>query len=59
LEKKNESSGLTKDMEKKNEKIKNLEKEKEKYGLQAANANAKYFHCLEEIKLKDDLISEF
>ena len=26
---------------------------------QAAQANAKYFHALEEIKLKDNLISEF
>lgn len=36
-----------------------LEKEKEKYGIQASQANAKYFHALEEIKLKDNLISEF
>ena len=36
-----------------------LDKEKEKYGIQASQANAKYFHCLEDIKLKDNLISEF
>ncbi len=46
-------------MDKMNNNIKNLEKEKEKYGIQAAQANAKYFHSLEEIKLKDNLISEF
>jgi hypothetical protein len=32
-EKKNELSGLTKEIEKRTEKIRNLEKEKEKYGL--------------------------
>jgi hypothetical protein len=36
-----------------------LEKEKEKYGLAYSKANAQYFHSLEEIKLKDNLISEF
>ncbi|EAR92616.3 flagellar associated protein, putative (macronuclear) [Tetrahymena thermophila SB210] len=36
-----------------------LEKEKEKFGKQAAQANAEYFRRLEEIKLKDNLISEF
>lgn len=36
-----------------------LEKEKEKYGINAAQANAKYAQSLEEIKLKDNLISEF
>ena len=39
--------------------ISKLEKDKEKYGMQAAQANAKYFHSLEQIKLKDNLISEF
>lgn len=36
-----------------------LDKEKQKFGLQAAQANAKYFQSLEQIKLKDNLISEF
>jgi len=48
-----------KDTQKLLKKIDLLEKEKEKYGINAAQANAKYFHALEEIKLKDNLISEF
>jgi len=47
------------EVEKLKKKISQLEKEKEKYGINAAQANAKYFHALEEIKLKDNLISEF
>lgn len=39
--------------------ISNLEKDKEKYGKQAALSNAKYLHSLEEIKLKGNLISEY
>lgn len=58
-EKNNEISGLHKEQDRLSKKITNLEKEKEKYGIQAAQANAKYFHSLEEIKLKDNLISEF
>ena len=42
-----------------NKQIQQLEKEKEKYGINAAQANAKYAQSLEEIKLKDNLISEF
>ncbi len=42
-----------------NKKIDELEKEKDKHGMLAAQANAKYLHSLEEIKLKDNLISEF
>ena len=54
-----EIATLNKDLEIMEKKIDDLEKEKEKYGMQAAQANAKYFHSLEEIKLKDNLISEF
>lgn len=58
-EKDNELYGLNKEMDQENQQLQGLEKEKEKYGIQAAQANAKYFHSLEEIKLKDNLISEF
>ena len=58
-DKRNEIHALRKDIERLNRKISQLEKEKEKYGINAAQANAKYFHSLEEIKLKDNLISEF
>ncbi len=59
LEKDTEIGTLKTEIERKNQKITSLEREKEKYGINAAQANAKYFHCLEEIKLKDNLISEF
>ncbi len=59
LEKQNEINAIKKEIERKNKQINTLEKEKEKYGMVAAKANAKYFHSLEEIKLKDNLISEF
>lgn len=35
-----------------------LEKVKEKFGIEASQANAKYFQCLEEVKLKNNLIAE-
>lgn len=54
-----EIQNLRKDIERLNKKISQLEKEKDKHGINAAQANAKYFHSLEEIKLKDNLISEF
>ena len=59
LEKSNEINSIKKQIDRKNKTINRLEKEKEKYGMTAAKANAKYFHSLEEIKLKDNLISEF
>jgi len=39
--------------------MKQTEKEKEKNGIQVAQANAKYFHILEQIKLKENLVSQF
>lgn len=35
-----------------------LDKAKEKYGIEASQANSKYLHCLEEVKLKNNLIAE-
>ena len=58
-EKDNEILTQANNVEDLKKKISQLEKEKEKYGINAAQANAKYFHALEEIKLKDNLISEF
>lgn len=58
-EKEKEVLALKKEVDLLNKKITFLDKDKEKYGIQAAQANAKYFHSLEEIKLKDNLISEF
>jgi hypothetical protein len=58
-EKENEKASLLKQSDRKSKKIAALEKEREKYGIQSAQAHAKYYHSLEEIKLKDNLISEF
>jgi hypothetical protein len=33
-----------------------LTTEKEKYGIAASQANAKYYQCLEQVKLKNNLI---
>jgi chromosome segregation ATPase len=38
--------------------IGNLSKEKEKYGVEASQANAKYYQCLEQVKLKNNLITK-
>mmetsp|Transcript_33726 Transcript_33726/g.32759 ORF Transcript_33726/g.32759 Transcript_33726/m.32759 type:complete len:146 (-) Transcript_33726:1018-1455(-) len=35
-----------------------LEKDKEKYGIEASQANAKYYQCLEQVKLKNNLITK-
>lgn len=59
IEKDKEIIDKKKELDKLQKQIIELEKEKERYGKQAAQANAKYFHSLEEIKLKDNLISEF
>lgn len=39
--------------------IQEIDKEKQKYGKKAAQANAKYEQSLQEIKLKGNLISEY
>lgn len=38
--------------------IGNLSKEKEKYGVEASQANAKYYQCLEQVKIKNNLITK-
>lgn len=38
--------------------IHQLEKDKQKYGVDASNANAKYYQCLEQVKLKNNLITK-
>ena len=55
----NEKEGLENDIQKSNINILKLDKEKDKYGMQLSVANSKYFHSKEEIKLKENLISEF
>ncbi|CAD8107600.1 unnamed protein product [Paramecium sonneborni] len=58
-EKQNELGGLQKKIDYLNKKIANVEKETEQQCLQFSQAQTKYFHSLDEIKLKDSLISEF
>lgn len=50
---------VQKDIWRLNQENDRLELEKEKRGTEASKANSKYYHLLEEIKLKDNLISEF
>lgn len=38
--------------------IGNLTQEKAKYGTEASEANAKYYQCIEQVKLKNNLISK-
>ena len=35
-----------------------LEKDKQKYGIEASQANAKYYQCLVQVKLKNNLITK-
>ena len=35
-----------------------MEKDKQKYGIEASQANAKYYQCLEQVKLKNNLITK-
>ena len=55
-EKNNEKSGLHKEQDRLSKKITTLEKEKEKYGIQAAQENAKYFHSLELLMILINLL---
>lgn len=38
--------------------IGNLTQEKAKYGVEASQANAKYYQCIEQVKLKNNLIGK-
>ena len=51
--------GYKKEISKSQKDIERLRNEKDKRGKEVLQANAKYYHLLEEIKLKDNLISEF
>ena len=35
-----------------------LEKEQEKYGIEASQAHAKYYQTIEEVKIKDNMTAE-
>ena len=38
--------------------IDQLENDKQKYGLEASQANAKYYQCLEQVKLNNNIITK-
>ncbi len=38
--------------------IRQLENDKYKYGVEASQANARYYNCLEQVKLKNNLITK-
>lgn len=41
-----------------NKHIKNLQKQQEKYGIEASTAHAHYYQTLEELKIKNNIINE-
>ena len=38
--------------------LRKLENEKEKYGSEASMANAEYYQCLEQVKIKNNIIQK-
>ena len=54
----NEIQAYKTEAEKLNKIISQLENDKRKYGIEASQANAKYYHCLEEVKLKTTFIND-
>eukprot|EP00742_Colponemidia_sp_Colp-10_P001279 GILJ01001378.1.p1 GENE.GILJ01001378.1~~GILJ01001378.1.p1 ORF type:complete len:869 (-),score=252.53 GILJ01001378.1:154-2760(-) len=54
----NEIQGYKGESQKMRKMIYQLEKDREKYGIEASQANAKYYQALEEVKLKDNQLSE-
>jgi len=54
----NATRGYKIEAQKLNKIINLLEKEQEKYGIDASHAHAKYYQTLEEVKIKNNLINE-
>ena len=54
----NKILGYKSEAEKLRKLIFQLEKDKKKYGIEASQANAKYYQCLEQVKLKNNLITK-
>jgi chromosome segregation ATPase len=55
---KNEISGYTKENSRMTQMVYQLQKEKERYGIEKSQAYAKYRQCLEEVKLCNSVIAE-
>ena len=54
----NKIQGYKTEIQKLQKLIYQLEKDKQKYGIEASQANAKYYQCLEKVKLKNNLITK-
>ena len=54
----NKITGYKMEAEKLNNLMLQLDKDKEKYSVEATKANANYYQCLEQVKLKNNLITK-
>jgi len=54
----NKITGYKMEAEKLNNLMLQLDKDKEKYSIEATKANANYYQCLEQVKLKNNLITK-
>lgn len=54
----NQVRGYQIEAQKLNKTISQLEKEREKYGIEASQAHAKYYQTIEEVKIKNNMIAE-
>jgi chromosome segregation ATPase len=55
---KNKVEGYKTETQKLRDMINQLEKDKDKYGTEASQANAKYYQCMEKVKMKSTLITK-
>ena len=54
----NKITGYQDEIRKLHKLIQTLENDKYKYGVEASQANARYYSCLEQVKLKNNLITK-
>ena len=54
----NKIAGYKAEADRLSKKMWDLDQEKEKYGLEASQCNAKYYHSLEQVKLKKNMIAK-
>lgn len=54
----NKITGYSNETTKLRKMIEQLEKDKNKYGIEASQANAKYYQCMEKVKMKSTLITK-
>lgn len=54
----NKVEGYKTETQKLRDMINQLEKDKDKYGTEASQANAKYYQCMEKVKMKSTLITK-